>query len=133
MSSLARGDALPHFVVTTTSGERVEYKTIWQHRMAVLLVLPREPGRLGAYADDLLRRCAEAAPEAACIATRDIVPGLPAPALVVTDQWGEIDTLGGRMRVSPGDYIIRGVKGELYLCKPDIFEATYEPMEETPK
>jgi len=93
MSSLARGDALPHFVVTTTSGERVEYKTIWQHRMAVLLVLPREPGRLGAYADDLLRSCAEAAPEAACIATRDIVPGLPAPALVVTDQWGEIDTL----------------------------------------
>lgn len=31
----------------------------------------------------------------------------------------------------PGDWIIRGVKGELYPCKPDIFEATYEAVEET--
>lgn len=38
-----------------------------------------------------------------------------------------IDTLEGEMRVSAGDWIIRGVKGELYPCKPDIFEATYEP------
>jgi len=38
-----------------------------------------------------------------------------------------IKTLEGEMRASPGDWIIRGVKGELYPCKPDIFEATYEP------
>lgn len=38
-----------------------------------------------------------------------------------------INTLEGRMTVSVGDWIIRGVKGELYPCKPDIFEATYEP------
>lgn len=31
--------------------------------------------------------------------------------------------------VDPGDWIIRGVKGEFYPCKPDIFEATYEPVE----
>lgn len=37
-----------------------------------------------------------------------------------------IETLEGRMTVSVGDWIIRGVKGELYPCKPDIFEATYE-------
>lgn len=30
------------------------------------------------------------------------------------------------MEAFPGDWIIRGVKGELYPCKPDIFEATYE-------
>ena len=30
-------------------------------------------------------------------------------------------------RVTPGDWIITGVKGEVYACKPDIFEATYEP------
>jgi hypothetical protein len=36
-----------------------------------------------------------------------------------------IDTLEGSMTASPGDWIIRGVKGELYPCKPDIFEATY--------
>ena len=38
-----------------------------------------------------------------------------------------IQTLEGFMRVSPGDWIITGVKGERYPCKPDIFEATYEP------
>ena len=37
-----------------------------------------------------------------------------------------IDTLEGRMAVEPGDWVIRGVKGEFYPCKPDIFEATYE-------
>lgn len=38
-----------------------------------------------------------------------------------------IKTLEGEMKVNDGDWIIRGVKGELYPCKPDIFEATYEP------
>ena len=37
-----------------------------------------------------------------------------------------IATLEGTMEAFPGDWIIRGVKGELYPCKPDIFEATYE-------
>jgi hypothetical protein len=36
-------------------------------------------------------------------------------------------TLEGVMRAEVGDWIIRGVKGELYPCKPDIFAATYEP------
>jgi len=39
-----------------------------------------------------------------------------------------IITLEGIMQVTPGDWIIRGVKGELYPCKPDIFEATYEEV-----
>ena len=38
-----------------------------------------------------------------------------------------ITTLEGRLRCVAGDWIIRGVKGEFYPCKPDIFEATYEP------
>lgn len=37
-----------------------------------------------------------------------------------------IPTLEGEMRAEFGDWIIRGVKGELYPCKPDIFAATYE-------
>lgn len=37
-----------------------------------------------------------------------------------------IGTLEGTMAATPGDWIIRGVKGEIYPCKPDIFEATYE-------
>ena len=42
-----------------------------------------------------------------------------------------IATLEGVHRVTIGDWIIQGVKGELYPCKPDIFEMTYEPVEET--
>lgn len=38
-----------------------------------------------------------------------------------------IQTAEGEMRAELGDWIIRGVKGEFYPCKPDIFEATYEP------
>lgn len=40
-----------------------------------------------------------------------------------------IDTLEGTMRADVGDWIIRGVQGEFYPCKPDIFEATYEPYQ----
>lgn len=46
------------------------------------------------------------------------------------DERGWIETLEGGHIVTPGDYIITGVKGEHYPCKPDIFEMTYEPVEE---
>ena len=39
----------------------------------------------------------------------------------------KIYTLEGKMLANVGDWIIRGVKGEYYPCKPDIFEATYSP------
>lgn len=42
-----------------------------------------------------------------------------------------IDTLEGHMRADPGDWIIKGVQGEFYPCKPDIFEATYELVGES--
>jgi hypothetical protein len=42
----------------------------------------------------------------------------------------EIETLEGVMRANVGDWIIKGVKGEFYPVKPDIFEATYEPAED---
>jgi hypothetical protein len=41
-----------------------------------------------------------------------------------------IPTLEGVMKAEQGDYIIKGVKGEFYPCKPDIFEMTYETVEE---
>jgi len=44
-----------------------------------------------------------------------------------------IETLEGDMTASKGDWIIRGVKGEVYPCKPDIFEATYESVEDGPQ
>jgi hypothetical protein len=39
-----------------------------------------------------------------------------------------ISTLEGEMQVSEGDWIIKGVHGEFYPCKPDIFAKTYEPV-----
>lgn len=39
-----------------------------------------------------------------------------------------IKTLEGKMQVSKDDYIIKGIQGEFYPCKPDIFEATYEAV-----
>lgn len=47
-----------------------------------------------------------------------------------TDKELDIDTLEGVMHASVGDYIITGVHGEQYPCKPDIFEETYEKVEE---
>ncbi len=41
----------------------------------------------------------------------------------------QIFTLEGTMTARPGDWVIRGVKGEYYPCKPDIFEETYESVE----
>lgn len=48
------------------------------------------------------------------------------PALIA------IDTLEGTMHAIAGDYIIRGVKGEFYPCKPDIFAATYDVPDQVP-
>lgn len=45
-----------------------------------------------------------------------------------TDKEMIIHTLEGDMKASVGDYIITGVRGEQYPCKPDIFEETYEPV-----
>lgn len=42
-----------------------------------------------------------------------------------------VQTLEGNMRVNPGDWIITGVAGEKYPCKADIFEKTYEAVDET--
>lgn len=41
-----------------------------------------------------------------------------------------LESGSGSHVVDPGDWIIRGVKGEFYPCKPDIFAATYEPVNE---
>lgn len=43
----------------------------------------------------------------------------------------EIETLEGLMVGNKGDYLIKGVAGELYPCKPDIFEMTYDPVDDT--
>ena len=47
----------------------------------------------------------------------------------ITSKGIEIPTLEGVMVAAPGDWIIKGVKGEFYPCKPDIFAATYKAVE----
>lgn len=49
--------------------------------------------------------------------------------LIGSDGKARIKTLEGTMTADLGDWIIRGVKGELYPCKPDIFAATYDPVQ----
>lgn len=45
------------------------------------------------------------------------------------DAYCEIETLEGTMTARTGDYIIQGIDGEIYPCKPEIFEKTYESAE----
>jgi hypothetical protein len=66
------------------------------------------------------------------IEAEQFVPPLiwPAPVLVGDEGDYFVDTLEGRMRCQPNDWIITGIAGEHYACKPEIFEATYEPVED---
>jgi hypothetical protein len=48
----------------------------------------------------------------------------------LSPKYGWVKTLEGGRVVTPGDFIITGIKGEHYPCKPDIFAATYEKVEE---
>lgn len=50
-------------------------------------------------------------------------------AAFIFNDYLYIKTLEGDMKVSRGDFIIKGVNGEFYPCKPDIFAKTYEPAE----
>lgn len=59
-----------------------------------------------------------------------ILEALNSGVLVRFGDKVQVRTLEGVMTASPGDYIIKGVDGELYPCKPDIFEKTYEKVEE---
>ena len=66
-------------------------------------------------------------------ATRALPPAwlldaiLSAKVVMQPEGGAEIHTLEGVMAADVGDWIIQGVKGELYPCKPDIFAATYDP------
>jgi len=59
--------------------------------------------------------------------TRAVVSG---QIYVNEDNITMIKTLEGEMEISDKDYVIQGIKGEIYPCKPDIFELTYEVVKE---
>jgi hypothetical protein len=60
------------------------------------------------------------------------MPIPPAPSTLLREARGVwmLQTLEGWYQLRPNDWIIRGVKGEYYPCRPDIFEMTYEPAED---
>ena len=63
----------------------------------------------------------------------DLAPYVRDKTIRYTDENTQllISTLEGVMIASPGDWIIKGVAGELYPCKDAIFKATYEPVEDS--
>ena len=66
-----------------------------------------------------------------CYGSKTEFPCPPAPSQFLRlkgSKW-EIKTLEGWYKLMPFDWIIRGIKGEYYPCKPDIFEQTYEKVE----
>ncbi len=63
--------------------------------------------------------------------TPDVTRFFGSKRIVTQGRYLLIRTLEGIMKANPGDYVIRGVKGELYPCKLDIFNQTYEKIEES--
>lgn len=61
----------------------------------------------------------------------DILDFVPQECISYNPEDNEyyIKTLEGNMKISENDYVIKGVSGEFYPCKPDIFEKTYEAVE----
>jgi hypothetical protein len=89
--TLQRGELVPHFEVRTASGEPFSYTSIWQRKSLVLISLsPAEAGDED-YLRELSRHDAEfGARGSICVATRNEVPGLPVPGVLIADKWGEI-------------------------------------------
>jgi hypothetical protein len=89
---LHRGDQVPHFEASTAEGVRFSYSTIWQRRNLLLITLPAlESASSANYVSELTTRLPEFGDlDAECIVTRDAVPGLPGPGVLIADRWGEI-------------------------------------------
>jgi hypothetical protein len=89
---LARGDLVPHVELQTLDDRRFRYSDIWQQRNLVLVAVPGGPSASAErYASALAARAGELAEQQTdCVITRDRIPGLPAPGVLVADRWGEI-------------------------------------------
>ena len=89
---LQRGDSVLHFEVRTLEGEPFRYSTIWQHKNLLLVTIPTlDSASTNAYAAEVTARIQESGDrDLECVITRDQVPGISAPAVVVADRWGEV-------------------------------------------
>jgi hypothetical protein len=90
---LGKGDLFPHVVVRRLDGREFSYSDVWQRRSLLLISL--SAGTSSPDESEYLARLSasrEAFDEygAEVIATRDPVPGVPSPSMLVADRWGEI-------------------------------------------
>ena len=124
-SMLETGDLVPHFTVTTFSGESFDYSDIWQRKNLVLVLLPHaESAASTKFVDQLTDQMSElTGDDSACVITRDRVSGVPSPGIVVADRWGEIHHLAGGKTVDdlprPDDLIewLRYVQHQCPECE----------------
>lgn len=89
---LQPGDLLPHFEIRNLDGDVVAYSRIWQRKNLVLVTLPAS-GSENAFTDYVSRLTAQmpaCGADTACVMTRDSVPGVPCPGVIIADRWGEI-------------------------------------------
>jgi hypothetical protein len=87
---LKPGDPIPHVRVTTVDGDVFSYATIWQRRNLVFAVVG-EAAADATYATALSARASEFRDrDCECVVTRDEVPGLAAPSVLIADRWGEV-------------------------------------------
>ena len=92
---LRRGETVPHFSVQTVTGDMFHYSSIWQRKNLVLITVDRTDSAHH-YVRTLRGHDAEFdALEGVCVVTIDRVAGLPAPAVLVADRWGEIVHVSG--------------------------------------
>lgn len=104
----AAGGQVPHFTVRSWQGTPVAYARLWQRQHLLLVALGDARGDdadADAYVAALEARMADlTANETACVITRDPIPGLAAPGVLVADRWGEIQyvTAGKAIADLPG-------------------------------
>ena len=85
------GDQIPFFEVRTTDGLRVAYRDLWQRSNVALVLIPSREGAFEAYVSSLTRRMVElTAHDTAVVITSDPIDGVPSPAVIIGDRWGEI-------------------------------------------
>jgi len=102
---LTLGDQLPHFEVRSVDDSVFVYRTIWQHKNLLLILLPDSHSDEG-YVSDLRAHESEwQRLNTQCVITCEPVAGLRAPAVLVADRWGEIVCLERARSVAIDDLL----------------------------
>lgn len=113
------GAAVAHFEVRRLDGRHFRYLDVWQRRNLVVASLPAHPAG-DAYAAELrAHEAAFAEQESVCVATRDRIPGLPVPGLLVADRWGEVVhvvTAGSVYGLPPAAEVLQWLEAIEYRC-----------------